>query len=161
MRNVTICLVASLGGHLKQMRLLRDAYKDYKHFIIIPRVGSLEKTVTDFKEKYTISNVSEGQWRKKPWRILTSFFQALLIMAKKRPDYIICTGAGIAVPAFLAGKILGIKRIYVEVGARIKSLSLGGRICYPLSDLFFIQHRELLEKYPRAQFNGTLYKNLV
>ena len=52
----------------------------------------------------------------------------------------ISTGAGIAVPGFLAAKLLGIRTVYIESYARVESLSLAGKICYHLADRFLVQH---------------------
>jgi UDP-N-acetylglucosamine:LPS N-acetylglucosamine transferase len=56
---------------------------------------------------------------------------------------IVSTGAGIAVPFFLAAKLTGTRTIYVESLARSHTLSLSGRLVHRLSDTFFVQWETL------------------
>jgi beta-1,4-N-acetylglucosaminyltransferase len=46
--------------------------------------------------------------------------------------------------------------IYVESFARTQTLSLTGRILYPVVDCFVVQWPALREKYPRAIYSGIL-----
>jgi Oligosaccharide biosynthesis protein Alg14 like len=55
------------------------------------------------------------------------------------PDVILSTGAGVAVPFFLVGKLLHRRLVYVESVTRTQSVSLSGRLVYPLADEFFVQ----------------------
>lgn len=48
------------------------------------------------------------------------------------------------------------RTIYVESFARVKSLSLSGRILYLVVDRFLVQWPLLKEKYSRAEFKGVL-----
>jgi beta-1,4-N-acetylglucosaminyltransferase len=59
------------------------------------------------------------------------------------PNVILSTGAGVAVPFFLVGKLLRRRLVYVESFTRTQSGSLSGRLVYPLADEFFVQ-------WPRA-----------
>jgi len=46
--------------------------------------------------------------------------------------------------------------IYVESFARVKSLSLSGKILYWLVDRFIVQWPGLSERYKRAEYHGIL-----
>jgi UDP-N-acetylglucosamine:LPS N-acetylglucosamine transferase len=61
----------------------------------------------------------------------------------RRPDTILSTGAALAVPFFVVGRLLDRRCVYVESLTRIESVSLSGRLVYPLADSFFVQ-------WPRA-----------
>ena len=41
-----------------------------------------------------------------------------------------------------------------ESVARVKSLSLSGKLLYPIADKFMVQWPDLLAKYPRARYVG-------
>lgn len=79
-----------------------------------------------------------------------------------RPDLILANGPGTCVPVCMAAYIprfLGLKHIkivYVESAARVKSLSLTGRILYYSADRFLVQWPSLAERYPRAEYHGRL-----
>ena len=54
-------------------------------------------------------------------------------------------------------KLFRRKVIFVEVFDRVNNPTLSGRLVYPIADLFFVQHKELLEKYPNAKYIGGIY----
>lgn len=69
---------------------------------------------------------------------------------------IISTGAGIAVPFMLVGKLLNIRTIYIESMTRVHDLSLSGKMLYRLVDTFLVQWPEVAEKYDKALFQGRV-----
>ena len=73
-----------------------------------------------------------------------------------RPDLIVSTGAGVAVPFFLIGRFFRAKTAYVEVYDRIDSATLTGRLCYPLSNVFVVQWPEQRHMYPKGVVIGPL-----
>lgn len=87
---------------------------------------------------------------------------ALRIVYVERPDLVLCNGPGTCVPlciaAFLLNMLLGrhTKIVYVESIARVTSLSLSGKILYPICDMFVLTWPHLLKKYPRAVYLGRL-----
>jgi len=78
------------------------------------------------------------------------------------PDVLVCNGPGSAVLMVLValgGRFLGLAKtrtLYVESFARTRSLSLSGKLLYPLVDRFFVQWPKLKERYPRAEYRGIL-----
>ncbi|KAI9286472.1 oligosaccharide biosynthesis protein Alg14-like protein [Umbelopsis sp. AD052] len=96
-----------------------------------------------------------------PFSVIKALLGSFKILSNM-PDLIICNGPGscisICMVAYLP-RLLGIKHIrivYVESFARVKTLSVTGRLLYPVVDNFLVQWPELLETYPRAIYNGTL-----
>lgn len=72
-----------------------------------------------------------------------------------RPDAILSTGAALAVPFFVIGKLLGRRLVYVESLTRSDSLSLSGRLVYPMSDTFLVQWPQAATK-PRMAYRGSV-----
>lgn len=89
-------------------------------------------------------------------RTLWSAGQAFVALWRTRPQAIISTGPGIAVPACVVAKCLGIKVIYIETGSRVFALSTSGKILSHFADLFFVQWEELLSLCPKAIYAGRL-----
>lgn len=83
--------------------------------------------------------------------------QAGLVLLRTRPDALLTTGPGVAVPVCAAAKLLRIKVIFIETGSRIHALSTTGRIVYRFADLFVVQWRELLPTCPKAIYAGRLW----
>ena len=75
---------------------------------------------------------------------------------EQRPDVILSTGAALAVPFFIVGKLRRCRLIYVESLTRTTSLSLSGRIVYPLADAFFVQWPEAAGHRRRARCVGNV-----
>lgn len=144
-----ICLVSSSGGHLAQLYTLRDWWRHHDRFWVT------------FKKEDAVS-ILEGERTYWAWfptnRSIKNLFRNLLlawkILRKERPDLIISTGAGVAVPFFWLGKLFGCKLIYLEVFDRIDSSTLTGRLVYPVVDKFLVQWEEQKKLYPKGEFWG-------
>lgn len=83
-------------------------------------------------------------------RTLRAGWQTLRVMLRERPDLVLSTGADVALPAIVLGKLLGAQVVYVESGATLAP-SLTGRLAYPFADLFIVPWPEKLAAFPRAQ----------
>jgi UDP-N-acetylglucosamine:LPS N-acetylglucosamine transferase len=82
-------------------------------------------------------------------RTLRNAAQALRILRAERPELIVSTGADVAVPTLLLGKLLGARIVFIETGGSLMP-SLSGRLVYPFADLFIVQWPEKLARFPRA-----------
>ena len=77
------------------------------------------------------------------------------VVRRTKATVILSTGAGLAVPFFVAGKLLRRKLVYVESLTRTESVSLSGRIVYPLADEFFVQWPRAAHR-PRMRYEGSV-----
>lgn len=82
---------------------------------------------------------------------------AVRVLHKEKPDLIVSTGAGVAIPFFWIGKLMGCKSIFIEVYDRIDRPTLTGKLVYPVADVFIIQWEGLREAYPKAINLGTIF----
>ena len=64
------------------------------------------------------------------------------VMAEFRPDLVVSTGAGVALPFFIAAWLNRVPRAYVEVYDRLDSRTLTGRLCRPITNVFMVQWPE-------------------
>eukprot|EP00981_Chlorochromonas_danica_P001437 scaffold300_cov173-Ochromonas_danica.AAC.5 len=99
-------------------------------------------------------------WLSTVFTTLLSCLQSLWITLSVKPDLILCNGPGTCVPicygAFL-WKLLGLSDtsiIFVESFCRVESLSITGKLLYPIADRFIVQWPSLAEKYSRAEYLG-------
>ena len=81
------------------------------------------------------------------------------LLRRTKCKVVISTGAGTAIILFVLARILKIKCIYVESVARVRTLSLTGKITRYLVDHFFVQSEDLAlkigQKYEgRIHFDG-------
>ncbi|KNC82956.1 hypothetical protein SARC_04778 [Sphaeroforma arctica JP610] len=96
---------------------------------------------------------------------LRSQLSCLPLVLDIEPGLVLGNGPGTCVPIFFvcfALRFLGLrnntKLMYVESVARVKNLSLTGKIIYKLGlcDNFLVQWPTLAMKYPRATYIGRL-----
>lgn len=146
-----LLLVGSSGGHLAQLVALR------------PWWGPRRRTWVTFRTPDAQSQL-EGErawWAYHPttrnlWHALRNLGLAFRVLRRERPDVVVSTGAGVAVPFFVAARIMRVPTVYIEVFDRIDSRSLTGRLCRPLSSLFCVQWEQQRVLYPDAEVIGPL-----
>lgn len=146
-----LCLVCSSGGHFLGLFFLKDFWKDYERFwVTFPKKDNASLLTGEHVYKaYSPTN-------RHPVNFIRNLFLAFCILKKERPDVIISTGAGVAVPFLYAGKLLGAKTIYVESATRVRDLSLAGKLVYFIVDHLIVQWPELAQRYRKAKFAGQI-----
>ncbi len=146
-----VMLVGSSGGHLAQLWALRTWWQDHeRHWVTFPTLDAefhLHDESTTWAHHPTTRNIPN---------LLRNFRLAWRLLRRERPDLIVSTGAGVAVPFFVLGRLFGMHTIYIEVFDRIEVATLSGRLCYRLSSAFLLQWEEQLALYPRGQVIGRL-----
>lgn len=142
-----IIYVATGGGHLTELLLYRPRLSGVSEILISDRPGGDE-----FDEYIP----QQGFDLKRPCSVLRSFIVSFLCVCRYRPKIIVSTGAEIAIPYVIFGKLLcRSKVLYVECSAQVYKKSQTGRLCYYLADEFFVQWPPLLKVYgKKAKFRG-------
>ena len=155
-----LLIVLGSGGHTKEMIRLVDLLGQKHEYCYLVSADD-QLSVQKVKAPGVVYRVIRPRWKDTSLlvvvgRTLISAAQALVALLRTRPQAIVSTGPGPAVPASLVAKLLGVKVIYIETGSRVFALSSSGRILYRFADLFFVQWPELLALYPRAIYAGRL-----
>lgn len=144
-----ICIVSSCGGHLTEVRALLPAYRDQPHFYVLNDKALLPADMAG--RTYFIAH------SERDWKFLLNLWEAWRILWRERPDAILSTGAGPAVPFALVGKLLfGLRVVFVETITRIEAPSMTGRLMYHLADDFFYQWKSLAPYFPKGTYGGPL-----
>lgn len=126
----------------------------YDSFFITEKGGQLNDS--ESKNIYGVDKID----RKEKWFILNFialFIKSFKIYFNERPDVVITTGALVSYPICVIAKLFRKKIVYIESFARVNSKSLTGRLIYPISDLFLVQWKEMLELYPKAKYVGGIF----
>lgn len=147
-----LCLVCSQGGHFNEMMRLSNVYESHNYFFVTHASDATKNLKNGYRIKF------DG-WNLMGKILLTKIMiKAIYILLKEKPDVIISTGAGeIAVPFCYIGKMMGIRIIFIDTLARITTPSGGGRLIYPIADLFLVQWKPLLTKYgKKAKYWGKI-----
>lgn len=145
-----VCLVSSSGGHYEQLLQLKKWSEDYNVFWVT------EKTKYESPADYYVLQIGSND-KYFYLKFIKLFFQVLQIWIKEKPDYIVTTGALVAVPFGLIAKLLRRKIVFIESFARVNDSSQTGRLFYKIADLFIVQWKPLLKEYPNAVYGGSIY----
>lgn len=90
------------------------------------------------------------------WLFFVNLWEAWRILHLEKPNIIVSTGAGVAVPFALVAKCYKIPFIFIEISTQVNEPSLTGRIMYYLADRFFYQWRGLGRFFPKGTFGGLI-----
>ena len=146
-----ICLVSAAGGHLTQILRVRPFIREADAYLVTVGIPSVRGQ--DFGcPVYFVERILRN-----PICFLVNFLQSLWIFIREKPDIVISTGSGEAVPTFILASCLGRKTIYLESFARVRKLSATGRIVWRFADTLLVQWRTLLDTCPRADFVGPVF----
>jgi hypothetical protein len=147
-----VLLVCSSGGHLAQLMRLRSWWKEHDRTWACFPLPDAESLLAG----------EDVVWVHHPTtrhvgNLLRNLRLAWRVLRRERPDVIVSTGAGAAVPFFWLGRLLGCRTVYLEVYDRVDSPTMTGRLCRPVTDLFLVQWPEQQRLYRGAVVAGPVY----
>jgi beta-1,4-N-acetylglucosaminyltransferase len=141
-RPLRVLLVCSSGGHLAQLHRLAPWWRRHER-----------RWVTfDSADARSLLAEEEVSWAFHPTtrnvrNLLRNLRLAWSLIPRYRPDLVVSSGAGVAVPFFWVARLRGIRTAYLEVFDRIDSRTVTGRLCKPVTDLFLVQWEDQRELY--------------
>lgn len=141
------CLAYSSGGHRAELERALEGIAFTDCFHVTFRSGRPDP------EGARVFHLCHP--RRSLLRTAANAAQALRLLLRERPRLIVSTGADVAVPVLVIGKLLGATTVFVETGGTVEP-SLAGRLCYPFSDLFIVQWPEKLRAFPKAVVSSGL-----
>lgn len=146
-----IALVCSSGGHLAQLLVLRPWWTQHRRFWV----------TFDTPDAVQALAAERAIWCYHPtnrnlWNLLRNTLLAMRVLVRERPALIVSTGAAVAVPFFILGRVLGAKTMYIEVVDRVDSSTLTGRLVRPFAHAMLVQWPEQQRLYPGARLIGRL-----
>ena len=146
-----ILIVCSSGGHLLQFYQLRGWWSKYERvWVTFDKQDS--QCLLEGEKMYpayfpTTRNIPN---------FLKNILLSIRVLLVERPDIVVSTGAGVAVPFFYLAKLIRAKTIFIEAFNRVSSPTLTGRLVYPVSDIFFVQWESQRKNYKKSRLLGRL-----
>jgi beta-1,4-N-acetylglucosaminyltransferase len=131
-----VLLVCSPGGHLQQMLRLEPAWRDLDVTFVTLDGRDVDRLLAGRR-----CVRAHGPTNRSVKMLLRNLPLAWQVIREHDPDTILSTGAGLCVPFFWVGRLLGRRCVYVESLTRTEGLSLSGRLVYPFASAFFVQWR--------------------
>lgn len=145
-----VLLVASPGGHLLQMLALAPAWDDLERaWVTLNRPDARHLLAAEREVVF-----AHGPTPRNLGNLLRNLRLAWRVVRHYRPDVILSTGAALAVPFFVVGRLTRCRLVYVESLTRVERPALSGRLVYPIADVFFVQW--LGARRGRAVFAGSV-----
>ena len=146
-----VYLVGASGGHLAQLHALRPWWSSWRRtwvtFHTQDAVSLLDDEPVYWAHAPTTRNIPN---------LVRNTFLALRLLVADRPDLVVSTGAGVALPFFVLARLLGVPTAYIEVYDRIETASLTARLCRPFTSLLCVQWDEQRRFFPNAHVIGPL-----
>jgi beta-1,4-N-acetylglucosaminyltransferase len=146
-----VLLVCSSGGHFKALQQLRPFWENHARVWVTFQNGTAEAALAGEQVRWAFSPTN----RHLP-NLFRNLMLALQLIHKERPQLILTTGAGVAVPFLLLGKLQGSATVFIESITRTKTLSLSARLVLPLLDVLYVHWPELQRRYPQAELISTV-----
>jgi|SRR3989344_2173516 len=144
-----IAIITSQGGHLGQMKLIFDLNVTRNNKFILITEDLLPKVKhKNFLNKYTTYFLKKDSLLKmNPFTYLFTLMKLIKILRKEKINLIFTNGAQISIPSVIAGRILGIKTVFIDTVIRVKTPNWSARACYPFANEFWVQHKQMVIKY--------------
>lgn len=150
-RGHDVLFVCSSGGHLAQLMALQPWWSGRQvSWVTFPTADAtslLAGQTTYWAYHPTTRNV---------WNLLRNTQLAARVIRRERPRVIVSTGAGVALPFFVLGRLARIPTVYIEVFDRIDTATLTARLCRPFTTQTLVQWEEQRDLYPQAELVGRL-----
>jgi UDP-N-acetylglucosamine:LPS N-acetylglucosamine transferase len=140
---VLILLVSSSGGHFKGLFQLEPFFSRHSRHWVTFRSATTEQLL----QAETVTWAFSPTNRNLP-NLLRNAWLAWHVIQQRRPDLILITGAGVAVPFVIVGKVLGCRTVFVESITRIQTLSLSARLALRWIDDLYVHWPQLQDRYP-------------
>ena len=148
-----ICIPSSSGGHLTHMWLLQPVWSQaYDRFWVTFDKEDANSLLNGERVYHCFFPTN----RNIP-NLLKNTMLAINVLRRERPDLIISSGAAVALPFFVIGKLMGAKCIYIEVFDRVDKPTITGRLLNGIADLFIVQWPEQLKVYKHAINLGSIF----
>jgi UDP-N-acetylglucosamine:LPS N-acetylglucosamine transferase len=146
-----VLLVGSSGGHLAQLMSLQSWWRAReRHWVTFPTADARD-LLADEQVTWAYHPTTRS-----PKNLVRNLWLAIRTVRRLRPDLVVSTGAGVALPFFVVARLFGSRTAYIEVFDRMDSLTLTARLCRPFTDLLCAQWEEQRLFMPDSEVIGRL-----
>lgn len=136
---------------MTELLRLSDSWRHYETFF----VTTVPVVQDELKGSGNVYVVGECN-RQHIGLVFLVLLRCIKIIFKEKPDIVISTGAAAGCMTCFLAKIMGAKIVWIDSITNVEKISLSGRMVRYIADLFLVQWPELMNKYKRVEFAGTL-----
>jgi UDP-N-acetylglucosamine:LPS N-acetylglucosamine transferase len=146
-RRKRVAFVSSIGGHLAELLELSSAFEECEQIWIL---NDRSPVWPKGREVHVISHAERD------WKVLWNVVELAAILSRERPELVVSTGAGPAVPAALVARLAGVPFIHIEPSSAVKAPTLTGRILQWVTPHIYVQWESLAARLRGARYVGGL-----
>lgn len=143
-----VLLVCSSGGHFKALQQLMPFWSQHDRRWVTFDTATTAAYCEEVKESVIWAHSPTN--RNIP-NLIRNLVLSVQVLREYRPDVILTTGAGVAVPFLILGKLFGCQTVFVESVTRVTSLSLSARLVLPFLSVLYVHWQQLVTLYPKAE----------
>lgn len=147
-----ILLVCSTGGHLLQLVALRGAWEPFSRVWVTFDKSDARSLLTDEHVVHAF-----GPTNRNVTNLIRNLRLAWRVVGTLKPQVILTTGAGVAVPFAWIGRLRGARVVYVESITRIDRPSLSLRLIAPVTTKIYVQWPELVRAVRGSRYVGSIF----
>lgn len=141
-----VLLISSTGGHFQALQRLQSFWSKYDCCWVTFKTASTELILDHEKVYWAYSPTNRNLIN-----LIRNFWLAWRIIQQEKPQLVLSTGAGVAVPFIILAKLAGVKTVFIESFTRVEELSLSARLVMPFLDIIYVQWEQLTIKYSKAR----------
>jgi UDP-N-acetylglucosamine:LPS N-acetylglucosamine transferase len=147
-----VLLVSSSGGVLLETLALAPWWRRHNtRWVVVSAADTDELLATEQVRWATELRLS------RPIAVLAAVVRAIVDLRARPVDILVSAGTGVAVPYFVAARLLRVPSLWVETFNVIGRPGLASRVCGRLASSVLVQHPHLLARHRRAVYVGELY----
>ncbi len=146
-----IVVVSSAGGVLLDVLALRPWFTG-RH------VRWVAESAVDTRAELTEESVTWASENRGTAAVMREIFRARRKLRRWRPQVLVSAGTAVAVPWFIAARLVGIPSVWVETWNIVGShQGIAARICAQMARAVIVQRPERLALHRSAVLAGELY----
>lgn len=146
-----VLLVCSAGGHLLQLFLLRTAWATCRPVWVTHDKEDARSLLAGEEVVY-----AHGPTTRNIPNLIRNLILAWRVIRERRPEFIVSTGAGVAVPFAWIGRVLGSRVVYIESLTRLERPSLSCRLIRPVASRTYVQWPDLARSLAGSVYVGSV-----
>jgi UDP-N-acetylglucosamine:LPS N-acetylglucosamine transferase len=149
---VTVLLISSSGGVVLEVLALRPWWQQRRRrWVAVPGADTRELLAGEAVRWLPELGLD------RPLALAAAVFRAIADLRADPVELVVSAGTGVAVPYFLAARLLGVPALWIETFNVIGTSGLASRLCGRLARTVLVQHPQLLTRHRRAVHVGELY----
>jgi UDP-N-acetylglucosamine:LPS N-acetylglucosamine transferase len=144
-----LLLVCSSGGHFAGMVRMERFWSRHSRAWVTFDSPSTRGRLAGERVWWAFSPTNRNLFN-----LVRNFCLAIAVLLREQPEVILSTGAGVAVPFLVLGRLFGCRVAFVESLTRTTTLSLSARLVLPIGDVY-VQWPQLQQRYPKTIYAGV------